>query len=51
MKYLIVSAQSSKELEEKINAMLQDGWQCQGGLSMPIVESNMPIFMQALIYK
>lgn len=49
MKYLVVSADSKETLEEKVNALLNEGWQCQGGVSTQIIK-NTAIFLQAVVF-
>ena len=54
MEYKIVNANCTEYLEEKVNELIKDGWQLQGGVSISLSESDDYMYFdcaQAMIKK
>ena len=58
MKYMVVQAESLKELEEKVNSLLEKGWEPLGGVAIILtkrpmgpggMEISVPVPYQALV--
>lgn len=49
MEYVIVEATSAGELQSKVAAMLRDGWEPQGGLSVATYAAGAWWYYQALV--
>lgn len=49
MHYMIAEASSAAELESKVNVLLQQGWELQGGLSVATYGAGQWWYYQALV--
>jgi len=50
MEYKVVKVQSSiKEFTDKVNALIQEGWKPQGGVSITTSQGNYETYIQAMI--
>jgi Domain of unknown function (DUF1737) len=49
MKYRVVEAQSASELQKKVQKLIQDGWEPQGGLSVATYAAGAWWYYQAVV--
>lgn len=51
MKYLVVEAQSARELQEKVQHYIDSGWEPQGGLSVATYGMGNWWYYQAMVMR
>ena len=49
--YRIAAADTTFALAEKVNNLLQEGWECQGGISVTVNSSDSDWYYQALVHR
>lgn len=49
MEYTVATSNTTKLLKEIVNKRLNEGWRCQGGITVAVTADG-PIFYQALVY-
>ncbi len=50
MKYQTISKPCPKQLDKRVNELLQDGWTLHGGPNASHTHMGSPIYLQAMVY-
>jgi hypothetical protein len=51
MKYVVVEAQSADELQHKVQALIDQGWEPQGGVSVATHSAGVWWYFQAMVQR